>query len=81
MIILHQIHSQKFHTMDFNKGIDQLEAYRQQLLNKLDPSQRKMVEDSIKVMSTATTQEELQELEQQELKKIKDVYSDSSKGN
>tara|TARA_R110002126_G_scaffold289325_2_gene444036 strand:- start:3331 stop:3534 length:204 start_codon:yes stop_codon:yes gene_type:complete len=67
--------------MDFNKGIDQLEAYRQQLLNKLDPSQRKMVEDSIKVMSTATTQEELQELEQQELKKIKDVYSDSSKGN
>tara|TARA_R110000744_G_scaffold275082_2_gene388061 strand:+ start:8322 stop:8525 length:204 start_codon:yes stop_codon:yes gene_type:complete len=67
--------------MDFKNGINDIEAYKQQLMSQLTPEQQKLVNNSIAVMSTATNPEELKMLENQEIKKLENGYKDSTKGN
>ena len=63
--------------MDLNKGIQDIEKIRLDLMAKLSPAQQRSVIDATKELEKATTPEELEKVTAEQIQKLENEYKDN----
>lgn len=63
--------------MDLNKGIQDIERIRLDLMAKLSPAQQRSVIDATKELEKATTPEELEQVTAEQIQKLENEYKDN----